>query len=208
MQADINAIRNVCQQHGQLLIFQYNMRYGNSLIRYGSKDQAATMRNLLNGMNVQGGQLSADFATDSDIAAFFEQPVDWSSNPLPPNSNYGNQWATFPLGQGEASQSRPNAVLNQDNKPPPVPPSTVVPPGSMNWGNAGPTPNPSQLWGAPLPGSNTGFPSSQGSSMWSFGGNPPERGQTQSGGGESGGLVSPSMTTFLPPGLLNGGESV
>ncbi|KAK3728493.1 hypothetical protein QZH41_002360 [Actinostola sp. cb2023] len=138
--AEINAIRNVCQQHGPLLIFQYNMRYGNSLIRYGSKDQAATMRKVLNGMAVQGGKLAADFATNGDIAGFFEQPVDWSANPFPANSSYGSHWSAFQnslvSGQEEAGQGihRPNPVpTSTDDKPPAsVPATTAVAPPNMN----------------------------------------------------------------------------
>lgn len=182
------------------------MRYGNSLIRYGSKDQAATMRKVLNGINTQGGQLVADFATDSNIAAFFEQQVDWSSNPLPDNSSHRNHWPGFQNSPGQGD-TRGNPLLNQvttDNKPPSsLPPTTAMPPSSMNWGNPGTTPIPSQLWGTTLPGSNTAF-ASQG--MWSFGGN--QEPSSQTGGSSDNGLVSPSMATFLPPGLLNGGESV
>jgi trinucleotide repeat-containing gene 6 protein len=197
------------------------MRYGNSLIRYGSKDQAASARNVLNGTLVQGGQLAADFATDGDIAGFFEQPVDWSTSPFPSNSTFGNHWSFQNIigsgsGPGETSSAAPGmqrptsnpdqGIPSEDKPTTSIPPMTGGPPPNMQWGNSGPAHVPSQLWGAPMPGTNTGF-SSQVPSMWSFGTSANNEGPPQPGASENG-LVSPSMATFLPPGLLNGGESV
>lgn len=192
------------------------MRYGNSLIRYGSKDQAASARNVLNGMVTQGGKLAADFAMDSDIAGFFEQPVDWSNNPFPLNSAYGNHWSfqNIPgMGTGEAPSapglqrptSQPDQGVPSEDKTTSMPSLTPGPPPNMQWGISGTTNAqvPSQLWGAPLPGAFN----SQVPSLWSFATSDNNEGTPQSGTNENG-LVSPSMATFLPPGLLNGGESV
>ncbi|XP_032234471.2 trinucleotide repeat-containing gene 6A protein isoform X1 [Nematostella vectensis] len=199
--ADPTAMRAVCQQYGPLLTFTLNLRHGNSLIRYSNKDQAASARNNLNGMMVKGMQLIADFATDSDIGGFFEQTPDWSNNPMPPNPSFGNPWSfgtvdpNRPLGSTQGLEKTPQG-------PPPQMPA-MVPPG-MQWGSSSQLP--AQLWGNSHPGAATGFPS-QVPSMWSFSGGAPRDVEPQSGTNENG-LVSPSMTTFLPPGLLNGGESV
>ena len=173
-------------------------------------------------MVLPGGQITADFATDGDIAGFFEQPVDWSNNPFPLNSTYGNHWSfqNIPgLGTGEAlgalgapglqrPASQPEQGGASENKTTSVPSLTPGPPPNLQWGNSSTanTQVPSQLWGAPLPGANVGF-NSQVPSLWSFATNDNNEGNPQSGTNENG-LVSPSMTTFLPPGLLNGGESV
>ena len=82
----------LCERHGPLLTFQLNLRHGNSLIRYGSMDEAAKARIALNGLMLGGTQVVTDFATDSVIGSFFEQTMDWSTNPFPSNT-YGNQWS-------------------------------------------------------------------------------------------------------------------
>ena len=260
---DPKALRPLCERHGPLLTFQLNLRHGNSLIRYGSMEEAAKARAALNGLMLSGTQVVADFATDSDIGSFFEQTMDWSANPFPSNT-YGNQWSfQNVLGSTATSDSIQSAAKapTVKNQPPvtsseqsvpkinnPAPgmqwgvavgalPSQGLAPGEqskmnpttpqwgtgsqssehpgtklnsgtpgMPWGSAsGSTPVPSYLWGSgpsqqpPALGGNF----SQVPSMWSFPAGVPRDVEPQSGSGD--GLVSPSMTTFLPPGLLNGG---
>lgn len=262
LQMDPKTLRPMCERHGPLLTFQLNLRHGNSLIRYGSMEEAAKARSALNGMMLGGSQVAADFATDSDIGSFFEQTMDWSANPFPSNT-YGNQWSfqnmlgsaatsdsiqsatKTPIGKNpptvtSTEQSAPKvnnpapgmqwgstvgalptqglavgeqsnvnaptpqwAVGSQGSEQPVAKPNTAAP--SVPWGNApGSAPVPSYLWGSgpsqqPVLGGNF----SQVPSMWSFPAGVPRDVEPHSGSGD--GLVSPSMTTFLPPGLLNGG---
>lgn len=258
---DPKALRPLCERHGPLLTFQLNLRHGNSLIRYGSMEEAAKARTALNGLMLSGTQVVADFATDSDIGSFFEQTMDWSANPFPSNT-YGNQWsfqnvlgsaaandsiqtaAKAPLVKNPApaapneqpapkvnnpatgmqwgtavgpmppqgipggEQAKVNAPAaqwgsgSQGSEQPGVKPNTTAP--SIPWGSApGAAPVPSYLWGSGPSQQVLGGNFSQVPSMWSFPAGIPRDAEPQSGSGD--GLVSPSMTTFLPPGLLNGG---
>lgn len=261
---DPKTLRPMCERHGPLLTFQLNLRHGNSLIRYGSMEEAAKARAVLNGMILGGSQVAADFATDSDIGSFFEQTMDWSANPFPSNT-YGNQWSfQNVLGSAVTSDNIQSTTKAPIGKVLPGVPSTEQPapkvnnpPHGMQWGSTiGTLPSPSQglvigeqskvnapspQWaigpqGSEQPGakSNTAAPSvpwgsvpghapapsylwgsgpsqqtalggnfSQVPSMWSFPAGVQRDVEPQSGSGD--GLVSPSMTTFLPPGLLNGG---
>ena len=92
---------------------------------------------------------------------------------------------------------------SQSSEQPGTKPNTGTP--GMPWGSSpGATPVPSYLWGSgpsQQPAHAGNF--SQVPSMWSFPAGVPRDVEPQSGSGD--GLVSPSMTTFLPPGLLNGG---
>lgn len=205
-QVDPTGLRTLCQHYGPLLTFQLNLRHGNSLIRYGSKDQASNARAALNGLGIGGSTVIADFATDGDIGSFFEQTMDWSANPFPSN-NFGNHWsfqnslATAPSDASQ-SQAQPTVIKptpGATGEQPKVPTSNP----SMQWGNA-PIP-PSQLWSTTQPSLGNNFV--QAPSMWAFPSGATRDVDPQSNPGENG-LVSPSMTTFLPPGLLNGGESV
>lgn len=263
-QMDPKTLRPMCERHGPLLTFQLNLRHGNSLIRYGSMEEAAKARAVLNGMILGGSQVAANFATDSDIGSFFEQTMDWSANPFPSNT-YGNQWSfQNVLGSAVTSDNIQSTTKAPIGKVLPGVPSTEQPapkvnnpPHGMQWGSTiGTLPSPSQglvigeqskvnapspQWaigpqGSEQPGakSNTAAPSvpwgsvpghapapsylwgsgpsqqtalggnfSQVPSMWSFPAGIQRDVEPQSGSGD--GLVSPSMTTFLPPGLLNGG---
>lgn len=254
---DPKVLRPLCERHGPLLTFQLNLRHGNSLIRYGSMEEAAKARTALNGLMLSGTQMVADFATDSDIGSFFEQTMDWSANPFPSNT-YGNQWSfQNVLGSAatsESIQNPPKAPIaknqppvtsteqpapkvnnpapgmqwgapsqglsvseqsskvnaptaqwgpgSQSNEQPGTKPNTAAP--SVPWGSApGAAPVPSYLWGSGPSQPALGGNYSQVPSMWSFPAGVPRDVEPQSGSGD--GLVSPSMTTFLPPGLLNGG---
>ena len=96
---DAAALRSLCQQHGPLLTFQQNLRYGNSLIRYGHKEEAAKAHASLNGLVLAGSRLTANFATDSDIGSFFEQNSDWSA-PQPATT-----WANAPTSLAKTEPS-------------------------------------------------------------------------------------------------------
>jgi trinucleotide repeat-containing gene 6 protein len=169
---DSTALRSLCQQHGPLLTFQLNLRYGNSLIRYGNKDEAAKAHASLNGLVLAGSRLTADFATDSDIGSFFEQNSDWSA-PQPITT-----WANAPtsLPKTEPSTQWPGS------KP-------LFPPANFS----------SELWSYNQAGGLA-------SGVWST---PPtsRRDGEHSAAVTENGITSPSMVTFLPPGLLNSGES-
>lgn len=158
----------MCQQHGPLLTFQLNLRYGNSLIRYGNKEEAAKAHAHLNSLVLAGSRLSADFATDSDIGSFFEQNSDWSV-PQPTTT-----WA-----------NAPTALVKTE-------PST-------QWPGSKPLFPSSELWSYSQAGGLAG-------GVWST---PPtsRREGDQSATVTENGITSPSMVTFLPPGLLNSGES-
>lgn len=173
------ALRCLCQQHGPLLTFQLNLRHGNSLIRYGSKEEASKAHASLNGLLLGGNHITADFATDSDIGSFFEQTTDWSTSgamPAPPITT----WASAPMGKTE-----PNVGQWPGAKP-------RLPPTSFS----------SELWTFAQPGLGTNV-----SNVWSTPGNSRREGE-QSPAVSENGITSPSMVTFLPPGLLNGGESM
>ena len=258
-QMDYRSLRPLCERHGPLLTFQLNLRHGNSLIRYGSMDEAAKARVALNGLMLNGTQVAADFATDSDIGSFFEQTMDWSANPFPSNT-YGNQWSfQNVLGAGTASNgvqttaksplaNNPSAAVSEQSPAKitnatsglqwgapvaPIPVQAIpaaeksigntpvvqwgsVSQGSehpgiksnssapgMPWGSApGASPAPSYLWGSGPSPHAPGGNFSQVPSMWSFQ-TGISRDSEPTGSGDA--LVSPSMTTFLPPGLLNGG---
>ena len=190
---DPNGLRTLCQQYGPLLTFQLNLRYGNSLIRYGSKEQARDARAALNGRSVAGTALTADFASDGDIGSFFEQTMDWTPGATPGNTP-GNQWSFSGTGPSDVTAAKPS--------PHPRGEVPIVNPAGQ-WGQAPAVP--SQLWGSakPLVGGNF----VQAPSMWSFPSGAQSEGDSQSGAGENG-LVSPSMATFLPPGLLNSSEPI
>ncbi|CAB3988123.1 trinucleotide repeat-containing gene 6A isoform X1 [Paramuricea clavata] len=168
---DSTALRSLCQQHGPLLTFQLNLRYGNSLIRYGNKDEAAKAHASLNGLVLAGSRLTADFATDSDIGSFFEQNSDWSA-PQP------TTWANAPTSLPKTEQSTPWP----GSKP-------LFPPANFS----------SELWSYNQAGGLA-------SGVWST---PPtsRRDGEHSTAVTENGITSPSMVTFLPPGLLNSGES-
>jgi trinucleotide repeat-containing gene 6 protein len=167
LKVDSAALRSLCQQHGPLLTFQLNLRYGNSLIRYGNKDEAASAHKSLNGLILGGSRLAADFATDSDIGSFFEQ-----------NSDPTTTWPNAPtsLAKTEPSTQWPGS------KP-------LFSPGNFS----------SELWSYNQAGGLA-------SGVWST---PPtsRRDGEQSTAVNENGVTSPSMVTFLPPGLLNSGES-
>ena len=261
LQTDPKALRSFCEKHGPLLTFQLNLRHGNSLIRYGSMEEAAKARALLNGLILNGTQMGADFATDADIGSFFEQTMDWSANPFPSNT-YGNQWSfQNVLGSVAANSNVVQGAPVRNQLPPstgseqsgckipppiavvqwgaPIGPMSVQ--GNCSGGQLGSKPNPltaqwgtgsqgseqagtkptqgpgvqwgsgpgtvalpSYLWGSGPSRQIVGGNFAQVPSMWSFPAGVPHEAESQSGSGENG-LVSPSMTTFLPPGLLNGG---
>jgi len=125
----------------------------------------------------------------------------------------GSQWdvAVGPmpqLGMPGGEQPKVNAPFtqwgsgSQSSEQPGAKPNTVAP--SIPWGNTpGAAPVPSYLWGSGPSQRVLGGNFSQVSSMWSFLEGMPLDAEPQSGSGDW--LVSPSMTTFLPPGLLNGG---
>lgn len=174
------ALRSLCQQHGPLLTFQLNLRHGNSLIRYGSKEEAAKAHGSLNGLPLAGSRLTADFATDSDIGSFFEQTSDWTTpGAMPPPIT--TAWVGAPTQKTEPSTQWPGS-------------KSLLPPTSFS----------SELWSFAQP--PTGM-TTNASSVWSA---PPtgRRESEQSAAVAENGITSPSMVTFLPPGLLNSGESM
>ena len=157
-----------------MLTFQLNLRYGNSLIRYGNKEEALQAHASLNGLVLAGSRLTADFATDSDIGSFFEQNSDWSTAPAPITT-----WANAPASS--LAKTEPNTQW-PGSKP-------LLPPANFS----------SELWSYSQAGGLAG-------SVWST---PPtsRRDGEQSTTVTENGITSPSMVTFLPPGLLNSGES-
>ena len=167
-------MRSLCQQHGPLLTFQLNLRYGNSLIRYGNKEEALKAHASLNGLVLAGSRLTADFATDSDIGSFFEQNSDWSTAPAPITT-----WAN--ASASSLAKTEPNTQW-PGSKP-------LLPPSNFS----------SELWSYNQAGGLA-------SGVWST---PPtsRRDGEQSTTVTENGITSPSMVTFLPPGLLNSGES-
>lgn len=172
------ALRSLCQQHGPLLTFQLNLRYGNSLIRYGSKEEAAKAHASLNGLLLAGARITADFATDSDIGSFFEQTSDWSTpGAVPPITT----WAGVPSQKTELNTHRPGSKSL-------LPPTTFSP----------------ELWSFAQPSAGLG---TNVSSVWSTPASSRREGE-QSPAITENGVTSPSMVTFLPPGLLNSGESM
>ena len=176
------------------------------MIRYGSKEIAAKARESLNSAVIGGGPITADFATDADIGSFFEQTMDWSSNPFPANT-FGSQWSFQNSPKNPAPVDGTAATAGTTSLQHPGGDDKSAP--GMPWGAGGTVPVPSQLWGSNQgPGAvGSRFMAPQGTTgMWSFGAGFSRDVEPQSGSNENG-LVSPSMTTFLPPGLLNGGES-
>ena len=164
----------------------------------------------MNSAVIGGGPITADFATDADIGSFFEQTMDWSSNAVPGNL-VGTHWAFQNNPKNVASADGTVAVLEPSNVSASLPAHANGDKSTpdLPWGVGGVAPLPSQLWGSMQgPGAvGNRFMAPQGTTgMWSFGAGFPQEVESQSGSNENG-LVSPSMTTFLPPGLLNGGES-
>ena len=128
------ALRSLCQQHGPLLTFQLNLRHGNSLIRYGNKEEAAKAHASLDGLILAGSRMTANFATDSDIGSFFEQNSDWST-PQPSTT-----WANAPTTLAKTE------------------PSTQWP-GSELWSYSQTTGLPSGVWSTPPTSRRDGDPS-------------------------------------------------
>lgn len=158
--------------------------------------------------SIQAGA-KAPIAKSQPPVTSTEQPAPKVNNPAP-----GMQWgaavgALPSQGLAPGEQSKVNAPTtqwgagSQVSEQPGAKPNTAAP--SVPWGSAPVVaPTPSYLWGSgptqpPVLGGNF----SQVPSMWSFPAGVPRDVEPQSGSGD--GLVSPSMTTFLPPGLLNGG---
>jgi len=143
---DPKALHPLCERHGPLLTFQLNLHHGNSLIRYGSMDEAAKARTALNGLMLGGTQVVAEFAIDSDVGSFFEQTMDWSTNPFP-SDTYGNQWSlqnvlgSSPPSNGIQTVAKAPLVKNLAPVTPSEQPKVNDPAPGLQWGTTvGPMP--------------------------------------------------------------------
>lgn len=72
-QIDGSTLRTLCQQHGPLQAFYLNLGYGQAVVRYGTKDEAAKAQQSLNSCVLGNTTIIADFVSDTDTARLLEQ---------------------------------------------------------------------------------------------------------------------------------------
>ena len=72
-QIDGSTLRTLCQQHGPLQGFYLNLGYGQAVVRYGAKDEAAKAQMSLNSCVFGNTTIVAEFASDADAARLLEQ---------------------------------------------------------------------------------------------------------------------------------------
>ncbi len=72
-QIDGSTLRTLCQQHGPLQAFYLNLGYGQAIVRYGAKDEAAKAQMSLNSCVLGNTTIVAEFVTDADANRVLEQ---------------------------------------------------------------------------------------------------------------------------------------
>ena len=72
-QIDGSTLRTLCQQHGPLQAFYLNLGYGQAIVRYGAKEEAAKAQVSLNSCVLGNTTIVAEFVSDADVARLLEQ---------------------------------------------------------------------------------------------------------------------------------------
>ena len=73
LQIDGSTLRTLCQQHGPLQAFYLNLGYGQAIVRYGAKDEAAKAQMSLNSCVLGNTTIVAEFVSDADAGRLMEQ---------------------------------------------------------------------------------------------------------------------------------------
>ncbi|XP_061701673.1 trinucleotide repeat-containing gene 6A protein-like isoform X2 [Syngnathoides biaculeatus] len=130
-QIDGCTLRTLCMQHGPLITFHLNLRHGNAVVCYNSKDEAAKAQKSLHMCLLGNTTIVAKFANEEEINRFFAQ------------GQASSGWQAIGSSQSRMDQSHPF-------------PSRAAEPSQWNSGDL----HGSSLWGgANYSGSLWGSPS-------------------------------------------------
>ena len=209
-QVDESSLRDVCSECGVFQSCMINPALEIALIRYNSCDEAILSKTGLDkNPTICGVDVTSDFAADTDIATFFEQLKEEAGMAAAGGLN-------MPSALGEVAQSWYSGPLDRDG--PTLPPSSLP---SAHTTDEGPNKAPLKWDDPPTPFSSN--PSTMAgmsgatttavgdNSLWSNGGFLPGLPTpwcnnfthgNQDGEDHSAISGSPSMSTFLPNGLL------
>lgn len=215
LQIDESSLRDVCSECGVIQSCVINSALESALIHYNSSDEAILAKTGLDkNPTICGVDVTSDFASESDIAIFLEQ----LSIPKDETGVVAAGGLNMPSALGEVAQSWFSGPLDRDG---PTLPSSSFPSAHSSTADEGPNKAPPKWDDPPTPFSNdpstmTGMSGAtttamSDNSLWSNGSFLPGLPTpwcnsfthgNQEGEDHSAISGSPSMSTFLPNGLL------